>query len=136
MTDIKIGQEDSNTFPNKKILEDIIESFSETTGLGVSLTDLDGIPVIDPGSSRMPDFCKIIRCSAEYKCYKSYATAGREAVKWDEPYVFRCHAGLIGLAVPVFMNTMHIGNIVCGLSLNPTKRTITQVIVLSLGNFI
>ncbi|SFR03911.1 PocR ligand-binding domain-containing protein [Desulfoscipio geothermicus] len=102
------------SFPDEKLLEDILDSFSEATGLRAMFTNLDGRPVFLPRSTDAPKFCKLVNSRAEYKCFKSYATAGREAVKWDEPYVFRCHAGLIGLAAPVVMNGLHIGNIICG----------------------
>jgi len=121
MVDMKAGKEfadqiaGQNTgFPDEKLLEDILDSFSEATGLRAVLTNLDGIPVVFPRTTNMPDFCKLIHQKAIHKCYKSYATAGREAVKWDEPYVFRCHAGLIGLAAPVVVSGLHIGNIICG----------------------
>ncbi len=102
-------------FIDRNLLENIIESFSEATGLRAFITDQKGVPLISPRTSELPDFCKIITESAGHKCHKSYATAGRESLKWDEPYVFRCHAGLIGLAAPIVdMSGLHMGSIICG----------------------
>lgn len=113
MNDNRNDEEKNSGFPNQKLLEDILDSFSVATNLRAVLTNLDGLPVVLPRTDD-PEFCTLIKKQAAHKCFKSYATAGRESVKWDEPYVFRCHAGLIGLAAPVMVNGLHIGNIICG----------------------
>ena len=48
------------------------------------------------------------------RCQGSYARAGKQAEKWNEPYFFRCHAGLIAWACPILSNNGHVGNIICG----------------------
>ena len=35
------------------------------------------------------------------RCEKCYKKACKEAFKWDEPYFFRCHAGLVMWASPL-----------------------------------
>lgn len=114
MKDGSSEEKDISGFPNQKLLEDILDSFSGATGLRAVLTGLDGRPTVFPRTTDSPEFCTLINRCVPHKCYKSYATAGRESIKWDEPYVFRCHAGLIGLAAPVMMSGLHIGNIICG----------------------
>jgi len=47
------------------------------------------------------------------KCKRSYARAGKEAAKYGEPYIFRCHAGLIAWAAPILLDN-HVGSIICG----------------------
>lgn len=37
-----------------------------------------------------------------------------EAAKYGEPYIFRCHAGLIAWAAPILLDEQHVGSIICG----------------------
>jgi two-component system response regulator YesN len=48
------------------------------------------------------------------KCCGSYARAGAEAAKFGEPYIFRCHAGLIAFAAPIVVDGEPVGSIICG----------------------
>ena len=40
--------------------------------------------------------------------------ACKEAFKWDEPYFFRCHGGLVMWAAPLQIEQTRVGAIVCG----------------------
>jgi two-component system response regulator YesN len=100
----------------EEILEQILSSFTKATGLRAVIVDRDGKNRIT--SKDFPDdceFCTIIRstelgCS---KCEKSYARAGKESAKYGEPYIFRCHAGLVAWAAPIMLDDEHVGSIIC-----------------------
>lgn len=102
-------------FIEKQSLQRLLNSFSTATNLLVSVTDVEGNCLLtsEQGES---DFCRLVKSTplGLERCRGSYARAGKQATKWDEPYIFRCHAGLITWVCPVLYRGNHIGNFVCG----------------------
>lgn len=100
----------------KSFLEKTLHSFSVFSGLKALLVDDNGVTLVST-ENQVPDgrFCKLIKADPEghRKCCRSYARAGREAAKYGEPYVFRCHAGLINWAVPIKIGSRNCA-IICG----------------------
>lgn len=100
----------------KSFLEKTLHSFSVFSGLKALLVDDKGVTLVST-ENQVPDcrFCKLIKADPEghRKCCRSYARAGREAAKYGEPYVFRCHAGLIDWAVPIKIGFRNCA-IICG----------------------
>ncbi|MDS1030191.1 PocR ligand-binding domain-containing protein [Bacillota bacterium LX-D] len=100
-----------------KVLQQILRSFSKATGLRAFIVDAQGeILVTSEGQDKYCDFCKLVRASScgISKCKRSYARAGFEASKYGQPYIFRCHAGLIEWAAPILIEDKYIGAIICG----------------------
>lgn len=99
-----------------KQLEELLGSFSKATGLRIEAVDQNGKTFSIPGNLERCKFCSFIRdkLGAERKCQDSYKRAGLEAAKWQEPYFFRCHAGLVIWAVPIIINGLSLGCIICG----------------------
>ncbi|MEL7564600.1 MAG: PocR ligand-binding domain-containing protein [Dehalobacterium sp.] len=99
----------------KKLLERLLNSFSTATKLHVAVTDTLGNVLISSkkGNSK---FCSIVRSTKEglKRCRGVYGRAGKQATKWNEPYIFRCHAGLTAWVCPIMVGNNHVGNIVCG----------------------
>lgn len=99
----------------QQLLQRLLNSFSAATKMSVALTDIGGEIIL---KSDQPDcdYCKIIGASLRGKeyCKGSYARAGNQAGKWNEPYFFRCHAGLVSWACRVGFSNMHVGNLICG----------------------
>lgn len=79
--------------------------------------DLGGNAFLSSGEYPTVGFCRYIKeripggCE---KCRKTYYKACREAFRWNEPYFFTCHAGLVLWAVPIVMDQVHIGAMICG----------------------
>ena len=100
----------------KAFLEKMLHSFSVFSGLKALLVDDSGATLVST-ENQVTDcrFCKQIKADPDghRKCCRSYARAGREAAKYGEPYVFRCHAGLISWAVPIVIGS-HRCAIICG----------------------
>ncbi|WP_236860268.1 PocR ligand-binding domain-containing protein [Candidatus Formimonas warabiya] len=100
----------------KDLLEKMLSSFSKSTGLKAVLVDIGGNTLVSP-EKEIKDcrFCQMIRSDGTGidKCRRSYARAGREAAKYGEPYIFRCHAGLIAWAAPILLDE-YVGSIICG----------------------
>ncbi len=100
----------------RNLLEKMLCSFSKSTGLKAILVDIHGNTLVST-DNEIKDcrFCKMIRADdlGAKKCQRSYARACLEAAKYGEPYIFRCHAGLIMWAAPILLEE-HVGSIICG----------------------
>jgi two-component system response regulator YesN len=100
-----------------KELKDILNYFILATGLGAIFLDAQGKPVIIPDEyeGQCP-FCKVVRSDPEglKRCNQSMSYAGKQAAKLGEPYIFRCHAGLIEFAAPIVFKDVYLGSISCG----------------------
>lgn len=104
-------------FVHEDILQQILSSFTKATGLRAVIVDQQGTNRIVPKNA--PDdcgFCRLVRSTDQgrYKCQRSYARAGKEAAKYGEPYIFRCHAGLVEWAAPIILEERLIGSVICG----------------------
>jgi two-component system, response regulator YesN len=99
-----------------KYLEEILGSFSKATELHIEAVNKKGETFSIPGGMERCEFCRLIRSypKGEKRCMDSYKRAGLEAAKWEEPYFFRCHAGLVIWAVPIVINNVSYGSIICG----------------------
>lgn len=100
----------------RNLLEKMLCSFSKSTGLKAILVDLKGNTLISTDHEiKDCSFCRKIRAdnSGLRKCQRSYARACTEAAKYGEPYIFRCHAGLIMWAAPIVLNE-YVFSIICG----------------------
>ncbi|WP_075367349.1 PocR ligand-binding domain-containing protein [Desulfosporosinus metallidurans] len=100
----------------RNLLEKVLCSFSKSTGLKAMLVDTKGNALIST-SHEIQDcsFCSKIRADSLgiRKCQRSYAQACTEAAKYGEPYIFRCHAGLIMWAAPIVLD-QYVFSIICG----------------------
>lgn len=100
----------------RSLLEKMLYSFSKSTGLKAILVDTQGNTLVSTDNEIMDcRFCKMIRADSQgiKKCQRSYAQACKEAAKYGEPYIFRCHAGLIMWAAPILLED-HVASIICG----------------------
>ncbi len=106
---------DSNLL-DPKYLEESLGSFHNATGLHIEAINNAGVTFSVPGNFERSEFCRYIRSQpeGERKCQDSYKRASLEAAKWEEPYFFRCHAGLVIWAVPIMIRGVSMGSIICG----------------------
>ncbi len=104
------------SFLDPKYLDEILGSFSKATGLHIEAVNRKGETLAILGNKSRCDFCQFIRSHSkgEKKCLDSYKEATSEAAKWNEPYFFRCHAGLVIWAVPIILDNVFLGSIICG----------------------
>lgn len=100
---------------DRELLQRLLDSFFTATKMRICLTDVNGNIVLGPNEGDS-EFCSLVKsfpCGLE-RCQESYALAGKQATKWNEPYFFRCHAGLVAWACPILHNGTHVGNLICG----------------------
>lgn len=106
---------DKGTSEEEK-LKKVMDNFSLATKLSVVAVNLYGEPFLFSKQYEENEFCRYIRSTAEgeEKCRKCYQKACKETFKWDEPYFFRCHAGLVMWGLPLKIDETEIGAIICG----------------------
>lgn len=99
-----------------KYLDEMLGSFCAATGLHIEAVNDQGVTFFAPGGQKRCEFCEFINSNPARweKCRASYQRANQEAAKWDEPYFFRCHAGLVIWAVPIVIEGTSFGSIICG----------------------
>lgn len=104
-------------FIDINILKDILDAFTETTGLMANIVDINGKSIFSRKNlSKCCKFCQLIY-SMEHgldRCRSAYKRAGKQAAMFGEPYIFRCPSGLIEWAAPIIVEGEHLGTIICG----------------------
>lgn len=95
-------------------LQKVQDSFAEATGLAAITVDFRGNPVTK--YSNFSPFCRKIREDQQLydKCLKCDAYGGLEAVRRETFFVYRCHTGLVDLAVPIIIKGQFIGSMLVG----------------------
>lgn len=99
------------------VLKRLLNSFVLATGLGAIVVDTSGKPILIPESyPGICRFCNMIQSTEEglRRCADSMARAGKFSAQLGEPYIFRCHAGLIEWAAPILLGERHLGSFMCG----------------------
>ncbi|HHY83502.1 MAG TPA: AraC family transcriptional regulator [Clostridiales bacterium] len=98
-------------------MKKILNAFIMSTGIGAIYVDAKGETTIVPEEHEgYCAFCKIVRSDPEGKrrCTESMNKAGKLAAQLGEPYISRCHAGLIEFAAPIMFKDIYLGSISCG----------------------
>lgn len=98
------------------MLQEIIDSFTEATGLATLITTYQGKPITHLCSNFNP-FCDKVRQDPNGGgdgCEKSDAYGGLESVRRGSPYVYRCHMGIVDVSVPIIVNGQYLGVILLG----------------------
>lgn len=110
------GLKDLLEHVSEDVLQRILASFSAATGLHAIIVDRDGTAQVPANCNGDCSFCRTIKSDpvGRNKCRGSYSRAGLQAAQYGEPYIFRCHAGLVAFAAPIVIDGELIGSIICG----------------------
>lgn len=101
---------------SKEELKRLLDTFCLATGLGAIYVNPDGSESILPDEDQVCSFCKLVRADkkGEKRCDESMCYAGNMACQIGEPYIARCHAGLVELSAPIMYQDIYLGSIACG----------------------
>ena len=104
---------------DKDFLRRLLEDFTAATGLTANIITTEGTSIFSRADAQKNcTFCKLVRALERKKgvnrCASAYRRAGLQAVRYSEPYIFRCPAGLVEWVAPITYDGMHIGSVVCG----------------------
>lgn len=96
------------------VLQRILTNMAKATGIAFVTVDIKGKP--EAGYVCFTKFCSLLRKNEKYKakCYQCDAHGGLQATIKGEPYIYRCHAGLVDFAVPIMVNGNYLGAILAG----------------------
>ncbi len=99
---------------NAESFHKIQESMAVAADMAMLTVDFAGKPVTE--HSRCSAFCTLVRSRPELSelCRKCDSRGGIEAARLGEPYIYKCHMGLIDLAVPIIVEKQYIGAIMAG----------------------
>ncbi len=97
-----------------EVLENILTSFSQATGLVTLVTDYQGRPITT--IQRFNCFCRKVRKIPELDrlCIRSDASAGLESASRERPLVYQCYAGMVDVSVPIIIDGHYLGSIFTG----------------------
>ncbi|MCD1654063.1 PocR ligand-binding domain-containing protein [Treponema zuelzerae] len=92
----------------------IQDCLSEASDMAMLIVDFQGTPVTE--HSRCSAYCSLVRSNPELNnlCRKCDARGGLEAARLSKPYIYRCHMGILDLAVPIVLGGVYAGAIMAG----------------------
>jgi ligand-binding sensor protein/AraC-like DNA-binding protein len=99
---------------NAQNFQKIQDSLAEATDMAMVTVDFQGVPVTR--HSRCSDYCTLVRSVPELEdaCRKCDSRGGIEASRLGEPYIYRCHRGIVDLAVPIILEGRYTGAALAG----------------------
>ena len=97
-----------------KVLQKIQDYFSRATGFAAVTVDYRGRPLLE--YSWFCKFCTRLRKDPilNEKCCQSDAHGSLEAVRRNGIYIYKCHAGLIDIAIPIIVEGEYVASMLCG----------------------
>lgn len=101
---------------NKDKLNEILNGFTEATGIASIIAELDGRPITKPHNftSLCKNYCRSTE-QGRRKCYESDSFGGRESARLKQLVIFSCYnAGLLDSAAPIIVEGYHLATILCG----------------------
>lgn len=104
---------------DKTALLEMLEAFTHATGLTANIVTTKGTSIFNlSDAQKNSEFCQLISELEQEKemnrCADAYHRAGKLAVMYQEPYIFRCPAGLIEWIAPIVVDGTHLGSVICG----------------------
>lgn len=99
---------------DKEQFQTLQDNFAKALDLGFITVDYRGRPILK--YSGFTGFCNKIRKREECLslCYQCDAHGGLHATITGEPYIYRCHAGLVDFAVPLILEGKYMGSVMGG----------------------
>lgn len=101
-------------------LQQLLGCLREATGFGVLLIDpAEPSEIEERQRAGECPLCALVHSTPEgrQKCGGEFLRAGREALRWGEPYFYHCYLGLMEWAIPIAVDNELIGILTCGQAL-------------------
>ncbi len=113
-----------------EMLQSLQDNFSKAMGLAFVTVDYKGRPITR--TSGFTTFCVKGRERPAFKevCFQCDAHGGLHAAIEGEPYIYRCHSGLVDFAVPFILEGSYMGAVLGGQVLLPEedKRHLENIV--------
>jgi AraC-like DNA-binding protein/ligand-binding sensor protein len=97
------------------IILDILQEFHDLTGMRSILKDAEGniIASLIKNQGRSP-YCSCIHAVHDAACIESDRNATEQAIRLKCPLIYRCHAGLTDVVIPLFIEDEFVGAVFTG----------------------
>ncbi len=97
-----------------QLFRSIQEKYSKATGLSFVTVDYKGLPLTE--YSEFTEYCKEVRKLEGYGelCEQCDAHGGLHAAITGQPYIYKCHSGLVDFALPITYEGSYIGALLGG----------------------
>lgn len=107
-----------------QILQDSIAAVS---GMAIITSDYKGLPITVHSERRK--FCELVRNDLELskQCEKCDSRGGLEAVRLNQPYIYRCHFNILDAAIPIIVDNRYLGAIMVGQVILPDREDMGQL---------
>ena len=94
--------------------EKLQDSLVDVTNLAITISNYSGEPVTK--HSGCHQFCKKVRENKRLSkfCERCDARGGFEAMRMNQPFIYKCHFGIVDIAIPVVVDNKYIGAIMAG----------------------
>jgi len=98
----------------KQELEKVQQEIADVTRLAIVIVDKEGHYITK--KQNYSEFCSIFRKNEKLKklCEKCDVKALNRSFCTSSPYIYRCHSGLIDMAIPLVLNGEYLGAILIG----------------------
>ena len=120
----------------KSKLETILDAFTQATGVASIITDVDGTPITEPFnfSTLCQNYCRATK-KGRHLCHKSDSYGGRASADTQKIVIYNClNAGLLDSAAPIFVDGLHVANVLCGQTLDsPISSKVGKERALNIG---
>ena len=95
-------------------LQSLLHNLAKALDLAFVTVDYQGRPVTE--DCNFSAFCSSMKKHPQYGhlCCQCYAHGGLHATMAGEPYIYRCHAGLVEFAVPLMAEGKYMGSVMGG----------------------
>lgn len=100
----------------KKRLDELLNKFTELTGISSFIVDPEGLPISDEHNwTRLcSDYCRSTE-EGKRRCYESDRYGGEISAKLRRRFIYPClNAGLIDCTSPIIVGNYHIATFMCG----------------------
>jgi ligand-binding sensor protein/AraC-like DNA-binding protein len=98
-------------------LEKVQQEIADVTKLAIVIVDKKGKYITE--KQNYSEFCSIFRKNKNLKglCEKCDVSALNKSFSTSKPYIYRCHSGLIDMAIPLVLDGEYIGAMLVGQAL-------------------
>lgn len=99
---------------DEETLRQVCESFTTYSGLGTAILDLNGIVHAAAGWQEIcTDFHRVNPKTAD-RCRESDTVLANQLSQGNKFNIYRCKNGLVDAAIPIYLESEHIGNFFTG----------------------
>jgi two-component system, response regulator YesN len=102
---------------DQQYLQELLSHLREATGFGALFIDPDNPDSITPEQQTSEcSLCALMHQTEPGRkaCAKEFLKAGKEALRWGEPFFYHCYLGLMEWAIPVTAAGRLVGILTCG----------------------